>query len=904
MRSLRSILATLLCAATLWLGAAASVQACTTGGCVSAGPRLASVSSSRGALLNALLGNLTGSTLTLGVTDWNALATGDVSVLKMLNALQAQLGVSSASTALASNASLAQVLAAAATAATGENKTLLAASLGTLQGQLGLAAGSIRLGDLLVTDGGVGDTRLNVLEFATGAMQLYNTRNVATTTTPILLSGSSIGLSGLLNQVQLAAQVVEPPVFVCGPVGSSFHTAAIRVKLNIDLVSLNLDTSLLTALLGISTATVQIGHLDLYVEVARANGIIAAVDAVLGAMSVQATPGVADLHLGLMSDNVFFNRSRAINPATDLAPAVIGSVKINSATVALMVKSSAFGQAPSASVLNFTGPYPQTLTAYTQAGFAANLVSSLVGNLQLSISPSLGLLDVVVLPVLKLLVQGALSPVLGSLLGGLADPLLELIGVRIGEVDVNAGGSFRVCSIGGSVYDDNNHSARREAGENGTGATLYAKLVAASAPAGPAVAVATVDPSSGAFSFAGVGVGSYTVVVSTSGAAAVVTPAGPAGWIATEVPTLARSVTLSTDLASQSFGLYRGSRISGMVFQDTGRGAGTANNGQRDGTELARVGAGLVLEGSGGVVIARVNSGDQGGFTLWIPAASAGTLNLRQTPDAQWVSVGGHAGTSGGTYSLPADSLTFTVAAGQSSTGVLFADVPANRFDTDGQQTALPGTVAFYAHSFVAGSAGLLTLGTTAPAVAGWSSTLHEDLNCNGRLDAGEAPITAARAVVAEQRLCVIAKVSVPAGAPYNSQYPLAVTARLVYANHTLAADHARNDLTTVGDAADAGLRLAKTVDKAVASIGDTLTYTINYVNQGNTPLTAMKIADSTPAYTVFVSAACGAPPSAALTCSVSQQPAASAAGTVEWSFTGPLASGTGGSVTLVVRLQ
>src|SRR5882762_8623705 len=54
--------------------------ACSGGPCVGAGPRLASVNSSRSALLNALLGDLLGSSVNLTVADWNALAQGDVNL--------------------------------------------------------------------------------------------------------------------------------------------------------------------------------------------------------------------------------------------------------------------------------------------------------------------------------------------------------------------------------------------------------------------------------------------------------------------------------------------------------------------------------------------------------------------------------------------------------------------------------------------------------------------------------------------------------------------------------------------------------------------------------------------------------------------------------------------------------
>ena len=62
--------------------------ACTGGGCVVAGPRLASLSGTRGPLLNALLGSLLGSSVNVKVADWNALASGNVSLLSTLNALQ------------------------------------------------------------------------------------------------------------------------------------------------------------------------------------------------------------------------------------------------------------------------------------------------------------------------------------------------------------------------------------------------------------------------------------------------------------------------------------------------------------------------------------------------------------------------------------------------------------------------------------------------------------------------------------------------------------------------------------------------------------------------------------------------------------------------------------------------
>ena len=90
---------------------------------------------------------------------------------------------------------------------------------------------------------------------------------------------------------------------------------------------------------------------------------------------------------------------------------------------------------------------------------------------------------------------------------------------------------------------------------------------------------------------------------------------------------------------------------------------------------------------------------------------------------------------------------TFTFTAGTNYTLVNFADVPVNTLLANGQQTALPGNVVFYAHTFTAGSGGSIVFSTTSP--AGWPQALYRDTNCNGVIDAGELIISAAITVVA-----------------------------------------------------------------------------------------------------------------------------------------------------------
>ena len=901
---LRSLLLTAALFAALVLPRAA-LAACNGLGCVSAGPRLASVDSTRGALLNALLGNLTNSTLNLSVADWNTLAAGDVSLLRTVSALQAQLNTSTPAATLTSNITVLDLLTAATTGATAEGKTQLAATLNALRLPLSGLSTPFQLGQLLQSNGVLGATRVNALELVTGVLQLYNSRNVVSTPAAITLSGSSIGLGSLLGSVTLQAQVIEPPVIVCGGLGSTFHSAAMRVKLGVDLVSVNLDVSLLTALLG-GGISANIGHLDLYVEVARTDGVITAINTLSSAVTVQATPGVAALYLGRIDDALFFNRSRAVNPSTDVDWGIIGELKVGILNIDIKAKASAVGSATGSSTLTLT-PGSPSATVYANAGFATSLVNTLVGNLQLDLGS--GLLNAVVTPVLNLLkpvLQLALTGTVGNLVTGLVDPLLNLLGIRLGETDISTQGTVLACVVSGAVYEDVNHNASQDGSETGTGLTLYAKLVPATQPAGPALAVVAVTPSSGAFSFPSVAAAGYVVVVNTNAAASDVAPAMPSGWLGTEAPTLSRSFTLGVaDVPGQRFGLFHGGRLSGIVFKDNGAGGGLANNGLRDGAEVPLAGVALVVTDAAAAVLDRATTGDTGSYTLWVPSTATGVLKIAHAaPDAAWITISGTPGSTGGSF-VPADSaISTTLASGTIYTGVNFGDVPANVLQPDGLQSILPGAFAIYPHTFTAGSGGAVGLSTSAGAMPGWSTLVYRDVDCNGRIDATDDLMPASVALTADQKLCIVVKVAAPATAAEGSKHTLALTAHFTYANSAQFRDQQRGDVTTVGTGTTAGLQLLKAVDRATAKTGDLITYTITFSNLSSDALTALKIADATPAYTVFQSASCGTMPNALLTCSVTAQPAAGATGRVEWSFSGSLGSGLTGQVVLVVKLE
>ncbi len=464
-------------------------------------------------------------------------------------------------------------------------------------------------------------------------------------------------------------------------------------------------------------------------------------------------------------------------------------------------------------------------------------------------------------------------------------------------------------TISGVVYADDDHNGNLGNNETGTGlATLFVKLVPQnSAVATQAVAV---NPTTGGYQILGVATGNYTVVLDDNNTLTDITPAIPAGYIATQAPTGAIDVTVpdNTNVINQNFGLFNGSKLSGRVFNDNGLGGGTANNGIRDGGEAGVSGVTVALTNAADTTIFDTATTDgAGNYTLYIRAAiGAQILRVEETNAANYLSTGATVGNTGGTYNRATDATTFTNAVGTTYSNVNFGDVPLNIFTNDGAQNGVPGATVTYPHVFTAGSAGSVTFSTTniaTPANNLWQNVIYLDSNANGVLDAGEPIITAPLAVTANQQVAIIVKEFVPANAPIGARDLITTTAQFTYTNAVpaLSSTLTHTDTTTV--AGETGLVLSKSVDRATAKSGDLISYTITYRNGSGTPLSNLVINDTTPAFTLFVSQTNSALP-ANLTGITATTPAVNAFGALKWTFAGTLAPSASGTVTFVVRLQ
>lgn len=531
-RSLRCLLGLLLLMTTAmgFIPSRAEAQVgCTSGACVTAGPRLVSVDTTQGPLLNLLFqALLPGSSVNVTVLDWDGLADADVNLNALITQLGANLSLSDPSQVLDADVTLAQLRLAMVQVLQADGNTAAVNALNLLAPTLAGVTGTIRLGELLhisLPQGSLADIDLNVLDLLTGAVQLYNFENVITTPTPVTVNTAALGLPGVAN-VQLWLQVVEPPVYVCGPTGSAFHSSAIRLKINADLAQgLNLTalTNALNALtvLGLvnidnAAVTASVLKLQIYADIARAEGTINAIDQVGSAVTLNARPGLVGLYVGTVADSVFFNRSQVITNAlftpmvmtdlnvtlrvTSLANFPIADVQV---PIAVQVRAVATG-APELLTEVVNGPFPQTRTMTSGTVSAGILVSQLLTNLDITMvsgNPTVTLLGALPLPlpiasiinavtgtlegVLDAAVPTIVSPVLNALFG-LVDRVLAMLGIGVGQAVFTVEGIGLACAADLSIAKSDNSSTYAPGGS-----ATYAITVSNAGPA--AVTAATVS---------------------------------------------------------------------------------------------------------------------------------------------------------------------------------------------------------------------------------------------------------------------------------------------------------------------------------------------------------------------------------------------------------------------------
>lgn len=391
----------------------------------SIGSRLASLD---GGVLNALLGQMLGTSLTLKAMDYNALLAADVNVQPFLKIIATRLNLTAANYNDVLNAKLTMPqLLASMQLVQGLSATTTAA-LKALETATAKNKNTFTLSQLLNIDpkkavsldaGSNWDMKVSAFDILSAAAGISNGTN------QISLDAVA-GLPGIASttvKLAIGEPPVESPSNKLGQPGSIVRTAQTRLAIEVTIDGL-------AALAGLKI------KLPLYVEVAYAEGKLSDIKCYGGStknagVTVDAAPGVAQIAIGTVNSSAFSNFGTT--PRVDKAR-ILDSLLVridgiaNVETKNMIPQSLAFSPSEIASGTVKNVSTKDILTSTTQ---------TLLNNLNVEI-------QVLMLTIgTPQVIQSALAQTLGLVtpaVDTLLYNILTAVGVKVGEADVRVTG--------------------------------------------------------------------------------------------------------------------------------------------------------------------------------------------------------------------------------------------------------------------------------------------------------------------------------------------------------------------------------------------------------------------------------------------------------------------------------
>ena len=377
-----------------------------------------------GGLLNALLGSLLDTSLSLSVMDYQALANARIDALDVLSALATRVGLTAGTYAdvLNSNVGVGDVVSAMVSAQQAAHGLNTATSALSQVSQALAGTTSKVVPGKLIDLGPYRDLPLGQrpeVGVGVAALDLLNAAAALASGGHQVEAGAGLNLPGIAS-VSLTATVGEPPPgtswITVGAQGASVHTAQTRVLLLVKLIG---------------TGSVSVVNLPIYVEVAPGTATLDAVscgfpDVSSSSVRLGVTPGIVDAWIGAVSAAQMSNFSTKPNPG----PATLvdlGAVKVSGKAHAGMGNTT-----PTPVSFSYDDIQAMTKKTVTSTNFTRSLVGSLLGDLSLNVQVGpLGL----PIPGLAGLVTGIISGATGSI-DQLLAAVLASLGVGIGQADV------------------------------------------------------------------------------------------------------------------------------------------------------------------------------------------------------------------------------------------------------------------------------------------------------------------------------------------------------------------------------------------------------------------------------------------------------------------------------------
>ncbi|WP_449104658.1 pilus assembly protein TadG-related protein [Pseudomonas mohnii] len=462
------------------------------------------VDSSQSSLLNPLFSTLLGGNVNLTAGGWDGLVKTDINLLKFMDQLAIELGVSAGNytTLLNTQGNVTQFIKAAATVVNLNGAT---ATVTTALANLQVAATSaspIKLGDLLQMQTGTQaaglDATVQLFQLIQGFVQLANKNSAVTAVLPV----NVLGLAGVTTRIK----VIQPPQFSAvgdpalakaAPLGVNriyVRTAQVRILVSVDLSVINAVlqwvNSLLSPVVGLVNTLLAPGcllgnctqtdlqilpyglNLDLGIEAGTGSSYVTDYSCASPTnKSLTATTNISavQVKVGQIDDAIWLSSS----PAQSLSPLTLVDIGSKTCNFSGCGARTPFGGGGSEIMIDspvagttepnytFANPHeinvsPDPTHPVMVSGVVGSLKGTLGGITLIQHTPTIGsLLGSLLSTLLSTLsdVVALLASAIGGLLAPLVDPivnsLLMNLGIDINKVDV---GFNLTCGEKGKAY--------------------------------------------------------------------------------------------------------------------------------------------------------------------------------------------------------------------------------------------------------------------------------------------------------------------------------------------------------------------------------------------------------------------------------------------------------------------
>jgi uncharacterized membrane protein len=384
-----------------------------------------SLLSVNGGLINAMLGGMLGTSLSLSVMDYQSLASARIDAFDFMSALATRVNLTGVTydSILSSNIKVSDIIAAALSAQQTDNGASSATTaLSTISQAVTSLSGKITPSSLIdlgpYNDLTVGQTPKT--SFSVSALDLLSAiAEVSNGTHQIAVPSLNLGLPGIAN-ISLTATIGERPVgtswLEVGAAGASVHTAQTRILLSIQVLG---------------SGPVAAINLPVYIEVASGTATLNAISCghpniSTSNVTLGVTPGIVDAWIGNVTLADLNNFTTKPNPP----PALL--VNLGLITVSGLAHAGVGNTTPTNVNFSYSDIQSNAGHTVTTTNFTNSLTSTLLGNLSLNVNVvGLGL----PIPGLGATVASILSGATTSVDKVLAQTLATL-GVQIGSATV------------------------------------------------------------------------------------------------------------------------------------------------------------------------------------------------------------------------------------------------------------------------------------------------------------------------------------------------------------------------------------------------------------------------------------------------------------------------------------